>query len=93
MTWSCYHVCSQKKMPTERMRMRPWLEEQINSCQIPGLKWVNKVKCTQRVMIDIVDDDHQIIKKYIIVSLSLFVVESHGHFAEYKSFTKTELLC
>lgn len=35
-------------MPTERMRMRPWLEEQINSCQIPGLKWVNKVECTQR---------------------------------------------
>ncbi|XP_037833313.1 interferon regulatory factor 2 isoform X2 [Kryptolebias marmoratus] len=29
-------------MPVERMRMRPWLEEQINSCQIPGLKWVNK---------------------------------------------------
>uniref|UniRef100_A0A8C4H4D7 Interferon regulatory factor 2b n=1 Tax=Dicentrarchus labrax TaxID=13489 RepID=A0A8C4H4D7_DICLA len=26
------------------MRMRPWLEEQINSCQIPGLKWVNKEK-------------------------------------------------
>lgn len=24
--------------------MRPWLEEQINSCQIPGLKWVNKEK-------------------------------------------------
>ncbi|XP_028271417.1 interferon regulatory factor 2 isoform X2 [Parambassis ranga] len=32
------------KMPVERMRMRPWLEEQINSCQIPGLKWVNKEK-------------------------------------------------
>ncbi|XP_034078702.1 interferon regulatory factor 2 isoform X1 [Gymnodraco acuticeps] len=31
-------------MPTERMRMRPWLEEQIDSCQIPGLKWVNKEK-------------------------------------------------
>uniref|UniRef100_A0A8C1V7M5 IRF tryptophan pentad repeat domain-containing protein n=2 Tax=Cyprinus carpio TaxID=7962 RepID=A0A8C1V7M5_CYPCA len=26
------------------MRMRPWLEEQINSCKIPGLKWVNKEK-------------------------------------------------
>lgn len=26
------------------MRMRPWLEEQINSCQIPGLKWVNEEK-------------------------------------------------
>ncbi|XP_020490026.1 interferon regulatory factor 2 isoform X1 [Labrus bergylta] len=32
------------KMPVERMRMRPWLEEQIESCQIPGLKWVNKEK-------------------------------------------------
>nr|XP_043896913.1 interferon regulatory factor 2 isoform X2 [Solea senegalensis] len=31
-------------MPVERMRMRPWLEDQINSCQIPGLKWVNKEK-------------------------------------------------
>lgn len=31
-------------MPVERMRMRPWLEEQIESCQIPGLKWVNKEK-------------------------------------------------
>ncbi|XP_061835557.1 interferon regulatory factor 2 isoform X2 [Nerophis lumbriciformis] len=31
-------------MPVDRMRMRPWLEEQINSCQIPGLKWVNKEK-------------------------------------------------
>nr|XP_057919407.1 interferon regulatory factor 2 [Doryrhamphus excisus]XP_057919408.1 interferon regulatory factor 2 [Doryrhamphus excisus] len=31
-------------MPVDRMRMRPWLEEQINSCQIPGVKWVNKEK-------------------------------------------------
>ncbi|KAM9377917.1 interferon regulatory factor 2 isoform 1-T2 [Pholidichthys leucotaenia] len=31
-------------MPVERMRMRPWLEEQIESCQIPGLKWINKEK-------------------------------------------------
>ncbi|XP_024918979.1 interferon regulatory factor 2 isoform X2 [Cynoglossus semilaevis] len=31
-------------MPVERMRMRPWLEEQINSSQIPGLKWLNKEK-------------------------------------------------
>ncbi|XP_034038239.1 interferon regulatory factor 2 [Thalassophryne amazonica] len=31
-------------MPIERMRMRPWLEEQINSSQIPGLKWVNREK-------------------------------------------------
>uniref|UniRef100_A0A3Q3WW26 Interferon regulatory factor n=1 Tax=Mola mola TaxID=94237 RepID=A0A3Q3WW26_MOLML len=31
-------------MPVERMRMRPWLEKQINSCEIPGLKWLNKEK-------------------------------------------------
>uniref|UniRef100_A0A8C5E477 Interferon regulatory factor n=1 Tax=Gouania willdenowi TaxID=441366 RepID=A0A8C5E477_GOUWI len=31
-------------MPVERMRMRPWLEEQIYSNQIPGLKWVNREK-------------------------------------------------
>ncbi|XP_078071203.1 interferon regulatory factor 2 isoform X4 [Mustelus asterias] len=31
-------------MPVERMRMRPWLEEQINSNKIPGLKWLNKEK-------------------------------------------------
>uniref|UniRef100_A0A3P8QJ94 IRF tryptophan pentad repeat domain-containing protein n=1 Tax=Astatotilapia calliptera TaxID=8154 RepID=A0A3P8QJ94_ASTCA len=31
-------------MPVERMRMRPWLQEQIESCQIPGLKWLNKEK-------------------------------------------------
>ncbi|KAJ0002512.1 hypothetical protein NQD34_007661 [Periophthalmus magnuspinnatus] len=35
---------SKNTMPVERMRMRPWLEEQIDSCQIPGLKWVNKEK-------------------------------------------------
>ncbi|XP_056900000.1 interferon regulatory factor 2-like isoform X2 [Takifugu flavidus] len=34
-------------MPAERMRMRPWLEEQIDSCQIPGLKWVNKKRIFQ----------------------------------------------
>ncbi|MBN3281696.1 IRF2 factor, partial [Polyodon spathula] len=31
-------------MPVERMRMRPWLEEQINASKIPGLKWVNREK-------------------------------------------------
>ncbi|XP_006130234.1 interferon regulatory factor 2 isoform X1 [Pelodiscus sinensis] len=31
-------------MPVERMRMRPWLEDQINSNTIPGLKWLNKEK-------------------------------------------------
>ncbi|CAL8264330.1 unnamed protein product [Lota lota] len=36
-------------MPVERMRMRPWLEEQINSCLIPGLKWVNKEKKTFQI--------------------------------------------
>ncbi|XP_069487587.1 interferon regulatory factor 2 isoform X2 [Ambystoma mexicanum] len=29
-------------MPVERMRMRPWLEEQINGSTIPGLKWLNE---------------------------------------------------
>ncbi|KAM7162886.1 interferon regulatory factor 1 isoform 2-T2 [Macrochelys suwanniensis] len=31
-------------MPVTRMRMRPWLELQINSNQIPGLVWINKDK-------------------------------------------------
>ncbi|XP_065731693.1 interferon regulatory factor 1 isoform X2 [Phocoena phocoena] len=31
-------------MPITRMRMRPWLEMQINSNQIPGLIWINKEK-------------------------------------------------
>ncbi|KAG8453685.1 hypothetical protein GDO86_000354 [Hymenochirus boettgeri] len=31
-------------MPVERMRMRPWLEEQINKDLIPGLKWIHKEK-------------------------------------------------
>ncbi|XP_006023623.1 interferon regulatory factor 1 isoform X1 [Alligator sinensis] len=31
-------------MPVTRMRMRPWLEMQINSNQIPGLTWINKDK-------------------------------------------------
>uniref|UniRef100_A0A098LXZ8 Interferon regulatory factor n=1 Tax=Hypsiglena sp. JMG-2014 TaxID=1550645 RepID=A0A098LXZ8_9SAUR len=29
-------------MPQTRMRMRPWLELQINSNKIPGLYWLNK---------------------------------------------------
>nr|XP_056703761.1 interferon regulatory factor 1 [Euleptes europaea] len=29
-------------MPQTRMRMRPWLEMQINSNKIPGLLWINK---------------------------------------------------
>ncbi|XP_053144376.1 interferon regulatory factor 1 isoform X2 [Hemicordylus capensis] len=29
-------------MPQPRMRMRPWLELQINSNEIPGLIWINK---------------------------------------------------
>ncbi|KAF4090752.1 hypothetical protein AMELA_G00055850 [Ameiurus melas] len=29
-------------MPIDRQRMRPWLEEQINSGKIQGLIWVNK---------------------------------------------------
>ncbi|KAM9477774.1 interferon regulatory factor 2a isoform 2-T2 [Clarias gariepinus] len=30
------------KMPIDRQRMRPWLEEQINGGKIQGLIWVNK---------------------------------------------------
>lgn len=30
-------------MPTTRLRMRPWLEKQIESRTIPGLSWLNKV--------------------------------------------------
>ncbi|XP_069754353.1 interferon regulatory factor 1-like isoform X2 [Narcine bancroftii] len=29
-------------MPVTRMRMRPWLELQIDSNKIPGLSWINK---------------------------------------------------
>ncbi|XP_051870785.1 interferon regulatory factor 1-like [Pristis pectinata] len=29
-------------MPVARMRMRPWLELQIDSNKIPGLRWINK---------------------------------------------------
>ncbi|XP_078534137.1 interferon regulatory factor 2 isoform X2 [Lissotriton helveticus] len=29
-------------MPVERMRMRPWLEEQIKGSTIPGLNWLNE---------------------------------------------------
>ncbi|XP_050966065.1 interferon regulatory factor 2a isoform X2 [Labeo rohita] len=32
------------KMPVDRMRMRPWLEQQIESGQIQGLHWVNEEK-------------------------------------------------
>ncbi|KAI2538795.1 IRF1 isoform 6 [Pan troglodytes] len=34
-------------MPITRMRMRPWLEMQINSNQIPGLIWINKADTKQ----------------------------------------------
>uniref|UniRef100_A0A8C3PS59 Interferon regulatory factor n=1 Tax=Calidris pygmaea TaxID=425635 RepID=A0A8C3PS59_9CHAR len=36
-------------MPVSRMRMRPWLEMQINSNQIPGLVWLNKDKMTFQI--------------------------------------------
>ncbi|XP_063493806.1 interferon regulatory factor 2 isoform X3 [Symphalangus syndactylus] len=39
-----FHLNFEGTMPVERMRMRPWLEEQINSNTIPGLKWLNKEK-------------------------------------------------
>lgn len=41
---SCSSFLVGVTMPVERMRMRPWLEEQINSNRIPGLKWLNKVR-------------------------------------------------
>ncbi|KAJ8383098.1 hypothetical protein SKAU_G00038760 [Synaphobranchus kaupii] len=43
-TNEAHSAISQVTMPVERMRMRPWLEEQINSDKIPGLKWVNREK-------------------------------------------------
>ncbi|XP_048190011.1 interferon regulatory factor 1 [Perognathus longimembris pacificus] len=36
-------------MPITRMRMRPWLEMQINSNQIPGLIWINKEEKTFQI--------------------------------------------
>ncbi|KAL2098031.1 hypothetical protein ACEWY4_007238 [Coilia grayii] len=35
---------SQVIMPVDRMRMRPWLEEQINSGLVNGLVWIDKQK-------------------------------------------------
>ncbi|XP_067259954.1 interferon regulatory factor 2a isoform X2 [Chanodichthys erythropterus] len=37
MTWGI-------KMPVDRMRMRPWLEQQISSGEIQGLHWVSEEK-------------------------------------------------
>lgn len=31
-------------MPVSRMRMRPWLEQKIESNSISGLTWVDKVR-------------------------------------------------
>ncbi|XP_029439987.1 interferon regulatory factor 1 isoform X2 [Rhinatrema bivittatum] len=31
-------------MPVTRLRMRPWLEQKINSSSVPGLEWINKEK-------------------------------------------------
>ncbi|EDO34919.1 predicted protein, partial [Nematostella vectensis] len=36
-------------MSSERQRLRPWLEEMINSADIPGLCWTDKEKTTFRV--------------------------------------------
>ncbi|KAI1234056.1 hypothetical protein IHE44_0003766 [Lamprotornis superbus] len=37
-------LSTEASMPVSRMRMRPWLEMQIDSNQIPGLIWINKDK-------------------------------------------------
>eukprot|EP00076_Gallus_gallus_P026547 XP_015149501.1 interferon regulatory factor 1 isoform X2 [Gallus gallus] len=39
-----HRISRRGNMPVSRMRMRPWLEMQINSNQIPGLIWINKDK-------------------------------------------------
>ncbi|XP_030067353.1 interferon regulatory factor 1 isoform X2 [Microcaecilia unicolor] len=36
-------------MPSTRLRMRPWLEQQINSNAIPGLEWINKEQKTFQI--------------------------------------------
>lgn len=41
---SLYSISFSVKMPVDRMRMRPWLEQQIESGQIQGLHWVNEVR-------------------------------------------------
>ncbi len=41
---SLYWILFSVKMPVDRMRMRPWLEQQIESGQIQGLHWVNEVR-------------------------------------------------
>ena len=35
--------------PAERQRLRPWLEDQINSGEIPGLKWMSREEGTFRI--------------------------------------------
>lgn len=37
------YLCISEAMPVSRMRMRPWLEREIDSNAIDGLSWVDKV--------------------------------------------------
>lgn len=41
---SLYCILFSVKMPVDRMRMRPWLEQQIESGEVQGLHWINEVR-------------------------------------------------
>lgn len=42
--WHSPFMHFQANMPVSRMRMRPWLENMINSNTIDGLRWVDEVR-------------------------------------------------
>lgn len=41
------HCVCPGTMPVSRMRMRPWLEDMIDSNSVSGLVWVDKVRWRQ----------------------------------------------